>query len=182
MLTQITKPVLACEIAGGLRDEDLPAVSRSRDCIGGAPEGNEECIALRVDLYPPVTLESRAQNPAVLGERVRIAISQLFQQLRRALDVREEERDGAGREFVPHKLNDAPPANPGQASSEGRSDAVLGTRNARPPRRGSRACRGGGRATARAFRQLRGRRLGDGRGGDARGRRGEGRLPSSAVL
>src|SRR6266511_2814606 len=170
MLTQITKPVLACEIAGGLRDEDLPAVSRGRDA----------CCP--VHLYPPVTLESRAQNPAVLGERVRIAISQLFQQLRRALDVREEERDGAGREFVPHKLNDAPPANPGQASSEGRSDAVLGTRNARPPRRGSRACRGGGRATARAFRQLRGRRLGDGRGGDARGRRGEGRLPSSAVL
>ena len=45
-------------------------------------------------------LEGVAQHAAVLGQHVGVAIAELLEQLRRALDVGEEERDGAGREVA----------------------------------------------------------------------------------
>jgi hypothetical protein len=43
-----------------------------------------------------------AQRASVLAEQVGPAVAVLVQQPRRALDVREEERDGAGRQLSAH--------------------------------------------------------------------------------
>ena len=69
----------------------------SRDRVLRPPEGDEEGVPLRVDLPTPVRLEGRAQNPLVLGQHLPVAAGQLLEQLRRALDVGEEEGDGPRR-------------------------------------------------------------------------------------
>jgi hypothetical protein len=56
-----------------------------------AREGYEERVALGVDLDAVVPRESVAEHPAVLGEDVRVAVTELLEQARRALDVGEEE-------------------------------------------------------------------------------------------
>ena len=71
----------------------------SRDRVLRPPEGDEEGVPLRVNLPTPVRLEGRAQNPLVLGQHLPVVAGQLLEQLRRALDVGEEERDGARRNF-----------------------------------------------------------------------------------
>ena len=54
-------------------------------------------------LRPRRGAERVAQNASVLGEDVAVALgAELVQQLRRTLDVGEEEGDGAGREIGPH--------------------------------------------------------------------------------
>src|SRR2546423_13074309 len=65
-----------------------------------ARERDEEGVSLRVDLDAAVTLEGLPQHAAVLGEDVRVSIAQLLQQAWRALDVGEEEGDGAARELA----------------------------------------------------------------------------------
>ena len=69
--------------------------------VGRAREGYEERIALGVDLDAVVPRERVAEHPAVLGEDVRVAVTELLEQARRALDVGEEKRDRAARE-LPH--------------------------------------------------------------------------------
>ena len=67
----------------------------------GALERDEERIAFVVDLVAAVTGERLAQKAAVLAERVPVALStELVQQLRRALDVREEQRHSPGRQIA----------------------------------------------------------------------------------
>jgi hypothetical protein len=57
---------------------------------------DEEGVALGVDLDPAVGLEGLAQHAPVLRELIGVALgSELVQQPRRALDVGEEEGDGA---------------------------------------------------------------------------------------
>jgi len=63
-------------------------------------EGDEEGVALSVDLDAAAPLERLAQRPSVIGERIRVGVAQLVEQLRRALDVGEEEGDGARRELT----------------------------------------------------------------------------------
>jgi hypothetical protein len=60
-----------------------------------ARERHEERVALRVDLDPVVRGERCPEHAPVLPQRVRVAVTQLVQQLRRAFDVGEEEGDGA---------------------------------------------------------------------------------------
>ena len=80
-----------------------PAVERGlalgcrRDRLGRAREGVEERAALGVDLDAAVAGEGVPQYPPVLGKRLRVAVAELVQQPRRALDVGEEERDRATR-------------------------------------------------------------------------------------
>jgi hypothetical protein len=52
---------------------------------------------LRIDLVASVGRERRSHDRLVLAENVAIALAELSLQSRRALDVREEKRDGAGR-------------------------------------------------------------------------------------
>src|SRR5439155_13821347 len=49
-------------------------LARHLERSGRGCEGDEECVALRVDLDTVVSLERLAQNPSVLGERIRISV------------------------------------------------------------------------------------------------------------
>jgi len=58
---------------------------------------------VRVHLHAPVTCEGFTQEASVLGERVGIGLrAKVMQQARRALNVGEEEGDGAGRKPLVH--------------------------------------------------------------------------------
>lgn len=72
-----------------------------RDCgedgILDAPEGDEERIALGIDLPSLVLGECRPQQLSVLAKHVGVPLAQCPDELRRSLHVSEEERDGAAR-------------------------------------------------------------------------------------
>jgi len=78
------------------------------DRIRGAGKGAEESIALGVDLDPLVRRHRFADQPPVLGENPLIARAELLEQLRRPLNVSEEEGDSARGEVVPQGLSIAP--------------------------------------------------------------------------
>jgi hypothetical protein len=64
----------------------------------GAVEDREERVALAVDSSPACRFEGPADQPVVRREELAVAIAaERLQQLRRALDVGEDEGDGAGR-------------------------------------------------------------------------------------
>ena len=66
-------------------------------------EREEEGVTLRIDLDPALPGAGLADDAAVLGERIGVGLgAELVQELRRALDVGEEEGNGAGREVVAH--------------------------------------------------------------------------------
>ena len=72
-------------------------LGRGGDCIAGAGEGEEERVTLGVDLDAAVQLEERrANDAAMLGEQLRVAIAESLQECGRAFDVREDEGDRAG--------------------------------------------------------------------------------------
>ena len=77
-----------------LRESAL-AGDRGGDRVPGPPEGDEERVALRVDLLPTCSRERFTQKPLVLCQDIAIAVPKLLEQLGRALDVRKEEGDGA---------------------------------------------------------------------------------------
>jgi hypothetical protein len=71
-----------------------------RICRGGygvrcTGEGGEAGIALGVDLDPTMVSEGLSEDPPVLGQHLSIVLAQMLQQLSRALDVGEQERDRA---------------------------------------------------------------------------------------
>ncbi len=61
-------------------------------------EREEKRIALRVDLDAVGVCERVANDAPVLGQNFRVAVAELFEQRRRALDVREDERDRPARQ------------------------------------------------------------------------------------
>ena len=90
--------------------EPLLRLARGAERAGGGREGDEERVALRVDLDAAVPLERVAQDTPMLGERSRVVIrAELVQEARRPLDVREEKGDGAGRQ-VGHGTNNGGPS------------------------------------------------------------------------
>jgi hypothetical protein len=70
------------------------AVHGGANGVPRARERVEERVALRVDLAAPGGLEDLAQEPAVVGHDLPVAIAEFLQQPRRALDVGEEKGDG----------------------------------------------------------------------------------------
>ena len=75
----------------------------SRESAGRRREGEEEGVALGVDLDPALGRARLPDQPTVLRERLGVRLrAERVQEPRRALDVGEEERDGAGREVVSH--------------------------------------------------------------------------------
>jgi hypothetical protein len=62
--------------------------------VTGAPERDEEGVALGPHLLAAVLGEGGAHERPVIGEQLRIAVAQPPQQPRRALDVAEEEGEG----------------------------------------------------------------------------------------
>ena len=70
------------------------SLDRGLHSIPRACEGEEERVSLRVDLDAVQLGERVADDLAVLGQDVPVAIAELFEEHRRALDVRKDERDG----------------------------------------------------------------------------------------
>ena len=63
------------------------------DSVRGSREGDEERVALGVDLHPAVRRPDSPQQRAVLGEQVAVGVAEAVEQAGRALDVGEEEGD-----------------------------------------------------------------------------------------
>jgi hypothetical protein len=87
--------------ADGGRFERFASLRRGRDRVGCPRERDEERIPLRVDLDAGVALEGVSQRLAVRGEEIGVAVAVLLEEPRRALDVGEEEGDGAGGKIAP---------------------------------------------------------------------------------
>src|SRR6185503_3135581 len=68
------------------------------DGVACAREGEEERVALVVDLDPVHRLEGRPDESTMRREQLAVEVAELLQQLRRALDVGEDERDRSARE------------------------------------------------------------------------------------
>ena len=67
------------------------------DGIARTAEGDEEGVALRVDLYAAMFGERPTKQVAVRGEHSAVALSQTLYEIRRAVDVGKEEGDGSAR-------------------------------------------------------------------------------------
>ena len=68
---------------------------RGGNRVPGTLEAVEERVALGVDLLASPRTERVADQAAVLGERIGVSVAELLEQLGRALDVGEDEGDGA---------------------------------------------------------------------------------------
>src|SRR2546423_15102458 len=73
------------------------SVPRRSERVARPRKGEEERVALRVDLDAPVSSERRTERASVGCERLGVPVAKLLQLPRRPFDVREEERDGAAR-------------------------------------------------------------------------------------
>ena len=70
------------------------------DRVRRAAEREEERISLCVDLDAVVPAADVAKRPSMIREQLGIVVAVLLQQAGGAFDVREDERDGAGRKIA----------------------------------------------------------------------------------
>ena len=84
----------------GVAGERTLRFHRAQHGLVRASKRVEESIALGVDLVAAVGGEGLPQEPLVLGQNLRPAPTQLPDELRRALDVGEQEGDGARRKLA----------------------------------------------------------------------------------
>ena len=84
-------------VGPGLSRKSLLCRDGARDGILRARKGNEEGVALGIDLAAVELGEHPPEQAMVLLEHVRIAGAESLEQARRPLDVGEEERDRASR-------------------------------------------------------------------------------------
>jgi hypothetical protein len=97
--------------------ERVLGLSGGGDRIAGARERDEERIPLRIHLDPAVPREDVAQRDAMLRKHIGVALPVFLKQARRAFYVREEEGDGAAREF-PHVQMIAPRRRPAKTGRQ----------------------------------------------------------------
>ena len=93
--------------SGRARREAVLGDPRRLYGVGGSGEGEEEGVALRVDLDAPMRRGGLAKDPAVLGEHPDVRVAQFVKQAGRALDVREDKRDRSRWEIGSHVTDDA---------------------------------------------------------------------------
>ena len=79
---------------------------RRRDGLRGPCEREEERVALGVDLCTSVGGDGFPDDATMLGQGVRVGVSEVAQQPRRTLDVGEQEGDLAGRKLAGHRVSD----------------------------------------------------------------------------
>ena len=79
------RPVMSGERALGLRNR--------LGCPAGVLEDDEELVATMVDDLPGAALHRFSEEPPVIGEHGRVAIAELADELRRALNIGEDECD-----------------------------------------------------------------------------------------
>ena len=82
-------------VGPGVRGEITLSIDCRCDSVLASLEGDEERVALGVDLPAVVCRERGSQDALMLGEHVAVDAAQLLQQLGRAFDVGEEKRDGS---------------------------------------------------------------------------------------
>src|SRR5690349_183242 len=72
-------------------------LSGHRCCNGitGSCKGHEERITLRIYLVSVMLAKSRTQQIAALTQHAVVALTQLLEQKRRSVDIREEQCDGS---------------------------------------------------------------------------------------
>src|SRR5207245_400416 len=80
-----------------LRSEETLGVRGRLDCVACARESEEEGVALVVDLFASMKPDGVPDQAVVDREQLRIRVAELPYEPRRALDVREQERDGSER-------------------------------------------------------------------------------------
>jgi hypothetical protein len=68
---------------------------RAGDRVLRTREGEEEGVALRVDLLPAGLSEPVAQDSPVVAVDLAVPVAELLEKACRPFDVREEERDGS---------------------------------------------------------------------------------------
>jgi len=73
------------------------------DGVGGPSEGDEEGIALGIDLDPAVSGDGPADDPTMLRQSLVVGVAEIAQQPRRTLDVGEQEGDHTGRQQADHR-------------------------------------------------------------------------------
>ena len=84
----------------GCRSQESLAELRRRRGVRRGAEDHEERVSLRVDLGPAVLRERLAEECPMRGEQVGIGGTVLVEEIGGALDVREEQGEGAGREVA----------------------------------------------------------------------------------
>ena len=82
-----------------LRGQRALRAHRGGDRVARPHEGDEERVALGVDLVTVVLVERRPQQALMLGQHLGVAATQPRQQPRRTLDVAEQKRHGATRKL-----------------------------------------------------------------------------------
>jgi hypothetical protein len=85
---------------------------RSADGILGPGKGEEEPVALVVDLAAAVIPEGNANQATLIRKDLSVLLPKLPQQLGRPGDVCEEEGDGSGRQLTHGAAIVAPPPDP----------------------------------------------------------------------
>ena len=80
----------------GVRSQGARGLRGSCHRLGGGGEGDEEGVALGIHLYPAVRGEGRPQQRLMLAQRLGVGWAEPLEQVGAALDVGEEEGDGAG--------------------------------------------------------------------------------------
>jgi hypothetical protein len=88
--------------SGGARGERLLRVLGGHQSVVRIGEREEDGITLRPELDTPSTLDGATDKAAVLGEELHVPVSERLDKPSGSLDVREEERDRAGRELRAH--------------------------------------------------------------------------------
>ena len=79
------------------------AVCSGSDSVRRAGERDEERVTLCVDFDALVLGERRAETPPMLVQCFSVVVSEIVQQPRRALHVREQQRHDTGREIAHHR-------------------------------------------------------------------------------
>jgi hypothetical protein len=82
-------------IRPGMAFEGALSVDRARHRVARARERHEERVSLRIDLAAAMCLEALAEDPLVVGQQLAVPVAEPLDELRRSLDVGEEQRDRA---------------------------------------------------------------------------------------
>src|SRR6266540_620999 len=86
-------------VAPRVRGERPLRCNGGRDGVPRTAEGDEKGVSLRVDLDAAALGERRPKKTAMFGKHVAVVLPQPFDELGRAIDVREEKGDGSGRQL-----------------------------------------------------------------------------------
>jgi hypothetical protein len=81
-----------------MRGKRVLRLDRGCDRIARARKNEKERVALRVDLAAAVPAKYASKQPLMLGEDLAVTLPELALEPRRALDVREQERNRTARQ------------------------------------------------------------------------------------